>query len=142
MNKEVKILCVFTDNTNMINHLNSMISLYKQDINSDIFLYCDKTDNNRLFLTVTIENNTKNKLINNSILLHRKKITNTLFTVNALNEVIKIENNGITDDKYEVDWNKYKNQILLSNEIGLIKTHIQFIGKLNLTNIKQINPIS
>jgi len=40
--------------------------------------------------------------VKNTISLHRKKITNTLYTINALNELIKTINNGVLDTKYQV----------------------------------------
>jgi hypothetical protein len=51
----------------------------------------------------------------NTILLHRKKESNTLYTINALNILIKSLNGGILDKNYIVNWNDYKNCILLTN---------------------------
>jgi hypothetical protein len=51
----------------------------------------------------------------NTILLHRKKESNTLYTINALNTLIKTLNNGVLDKAYIVDWNQYKNCILLTD---------------------------
>ena len=51
-------------------------------------------------------------------MLHIKKDTNSLYTVNALNEIIKIVNNGVLDKSYVVDWNNYKNSLLLTNQDG------------------------
>jgi hypothetical protein len=52
----------------------------------------------------------------NTILLHRKKETNSLYTINALNTLIKSLNNGFLDKNYMVDWNQLsdeeKNQIV------------------------------
>jgi len=51
----------------------------------------------------------------NTILLHRKKESNTLYTINALNTLIMSLNNGVLDKRYIIDWNNYKNCILLTN---------------------------
>ena len=51
--------------------------------------------------------------VSNTISLHRKKITNTLYTINALNELIKTINNGVLDTNYQVEWDTYKNMILI-----------------------------
>ena len=56
--------------------------------------------------------------IKNTILVHRKKQTNTLYTINALNELIKSLNNGYLDKSYSVNWNDYKNCILLIQADG------------------------
>jgi len=50
----------------------------------------------------------------NTILLHRKKESNTLYTINALNALVKTLNNGYVDPNYKVEWNDYKNTILLT----------------------------
>ena len=57
-------------------------------------------------------------LINNTILVHRKKQTNTLYTINALNELIKSLNNGFLDKSYAVNWNEYRNCMLLVQAEG------------------------
>jgi len=51
----------------------------------------------------------------NTILLHRKKDSNTLYTINALNTLIKSLNNGVLNKNYIVNWNDYKNCILLTS---------------------------
>jgi hypothetical protein len=50
----------------------------------------------------------------NTILLHRKKESNTLYTINALNALIRQLNNGILDTRFIVNWADYKNCILLN----------------------------
>ena len=57
----------------------------------------------------------------NTILLHRKKESNTLYTINALNTLIKDLNGGILDKNYMVNWNDYKNSILLTDGPNLRK---------------------
>jgi len=57
----------------------------------------------------------------NTILLHRKKESNTLYTINALNTLIKSLNNGFLDKNFMVEWNNYKNCILLTDGPNLRK---------------------
>ena len=59
--------------------------------------------------------------IPNTISLHRKKHTNTLYTINALNEVIKNINNGVLDTKFPIPWENFQNTILVTNNEGLNK---------------------
>jgi len=54
------------------------------------------------------------KILPNTILLHRKKESNTLYTINALNTLIKSLNNGVLDSTYMINWPDYKNSILLT----------------------------
>ena len=71
--------------------------------------------------------------VKGTISLHRKKHTNTLYTINALNEVIAELNNGIVDAKFPVPWENFKNTLLVTNSEGLnrISTRIYKIIKLS-----------
>ena len=51
----------------------------------------------------------------------QKKKTNTLYTINALNEAIKLNNNGILDKSFQLNWEVYSDCILLVNDAGLKK---------------------
>ena len=53
--------------------------------------------------------------MSNTILLHRKKESNTLYTINALNTLIMSLNNGVLDKNFIVNWQDYKNCILLTS---------------------------
>ena len=53
-----------------------------------------------------------------TITINRKKDTETLYSINALNALIREENNGVLDKTYKVDWNKYTNKLLLTDRDG------------------------
>jgi len=57
---------------------------------------------------------------------------NTLYTINALNTLIKSLNGGIVDPKFRVDWQHYRNCILLTqgNEIKQLNTKVHKIIEL------------
>ena len=59
--------------------------------------------------------------VKNTISLHRKKYSNTLYTINALNEVIANLNNGLIDSKFVVPWENFKNTLMVTNSDGLNK---------------------
>jgi hypothetical protein len=67
----------------------------------------------------------------NTISVHRKKDTNTIYTINALNYVISLLNDGKIDPKFPMPWDKYKNCILVTNNEGLkkIETKIHSVVK-------------
>ena len=67
--------------------------------------------------------------LDNTILLHRKKQTNTLYTINALNSLIQVLNNGVLDTTYQLDWENYRNTMLLTNDEGLkrVETEVEDI---------------
>jgi hypothetical protein len=50
----------------------------------------------------------------NTISVHRKKETNTLFTLNSMNQIIKDENNGVLDKSFSIDWTKYANSFVIT----------------------------
>tara|TARA_R100000951_G_scaffold78409_1_gene66158 strand:- start:126 stop:392 length:267 start_codon:yes stop_codon:yes gene_type:complete len=69
--------------------------------------------------TYNIDSTNKVEIIPDTISLHRKKQTNTLYTINALNECIKICNNGVLDTRFQLEWDNYRNSILVTNDEGL-----------------------
>ena len=86
-------------------------------------------DDNKTMLTYNIDGPVYNLQLPNTILVHRKKQTNTLYTINALNEVIRYLNNGILDTTYQVDWTRFRNCLLLTRPGGFkkVKTRLKTI---------------
>ena len=70
---------------------------------------------------VNFEDNIDYNSVSNTISIHRKKQTNTLYTINALNELIKDLNNGVLDKKFEIPWENFENVLLVTNRDGLSK---------------------
>ena len=66
----------------------------------------------------------------NTISIHRKKETNTLYTVNALNEVIRVVNNGVLDKSYQLDWQQYQNSFILTDDEGYRIINLVFFKKI------------
>lgn len=66
-----------------------------------------------------------------TISVHRKKDTNTIYTINALNYVISLLNDGKIDPTFPMPWDKYKNSVLVTNNEGLkkIETKIHSVIK-------------
>jgi len=77
-------------------------------------------------ITYNVEQANVGAIPENTILVHRKKESNTLYTINALNELIKRLNGGVVDTKFQVDWQHYRNCILLTqhNELSQLNTKI------------------
>lgn len=69
---------------------------------------------NEYVITYNIEQGNVDNIPSNTILVHRKKESNTLYTINALNDLIKKLNGGVVDPTYRIDWQHYKNCILLT----------------------------
>lgn len=72
-------------------------------------------DSEEYMCTYNIEiEGSQTKILPNTILLHRKKESNTLYTINALNTLIKSLNGGVLDSTFPIHWPDYKNCILLT----------------------------
>ncbi len=55
------------------------------------------------------------KRLKDTISINRKKETNTFYSINALNGLIRYLNNGILDKSYRIDWSSFANCILLAD---------------------------
>lgn len=69
---------------------------------------------------IEVEGNTT-RVLPNTILLHRKKETNTLYTINSLNLLIKSLNEGVLDTSFRINWPDFRNTVLLSQGEDLKK---------------------
>jgi hypothetical protein len=82
--------------------------------------------NNEYVLTYNIDQGNIDSIPENTILVHRKKEHNVLYTINSLNELIRRLNGGVVDPKFPIDWRHYKNSILLTQngELKQLQTRI------------------
>ena len=120
------LLCTFTSPRDKRKTLDAIIEKYDILYNK-IFLLKNSDNSNELMCTYNISINENYSELDNTILLHRKKQTNTLYTINALNALIQVLNNGVLDTTYQLDWENYRNTMLLTNEEGLkrIQTEVE-----------------
>ena len=65
--------------------------------------------------------------MDDTILVNRKKQSNTLYTINGLNELVKEENGGVLDKTFTIDWDKFKNSIIVTNVEGTKKSLQEFL---------------
>lgn len=121
-----KLFCTFIAPEELDNTLNSLTTKYTI-LYSKIFVL-ESLSSEEFICTYNIDtfNMSHNTVLPNTILLHRKKESNTLYTINALNALIKSLNNGILDTNYKIVWSDYKNSILLvqNNDLNIIQTKI------------------
>ena len=113
-----RLYCTFVPEENIENTVDQIKGSYSILFNKIFIL--ESLDGEKIMLTYNVDmgNSSGEFLINNTILVHRKKQTNTLYTINALNELIKSLNNGYLDKSYAVNWNDYRNSILLIQSDG------------------------
>jgi hypothetical protein len=125
-----RLFCTFT----ALNELDALIDelSHKYVIMYDKMFVLHVKSNNEYVITYNVDQGNVNDIPDNTILVHRKKESNTLYTINALNELIKKLNGGVVDTRYPVNWQHYKNCILLTqhNEIKQLNTKIYQIIEL------------
>ena len=113
-----RLYCTFVPEENIESTIDRIRSSYT--ILFDKIFVLESLDGEKIMLTYNVDmgNSNGDFLVNNTILVHRKKQTNTLYTINALNELIKSLNNGSLDKSYAVNWNEYRNCMLLVQAEG------------------------
>ena len=131
-----QLLCTFTRQSSLDDVIQIIIEC--NDILYDkIYVFANVTDSSQLICTYNVEfDDGFQDGIMDTISLHRKKQTNTLYTINALNEVIRSKNNGVLDKQFQVDWKEFQNSLILTNDTGLnvIPTKIH-----QIVNVKEYN---
>ena len=126
-----KLFCTFTTHDELDNLIDSL-RLSHTILYNKIFVL-RLLNNDEFVCTYNIDiYNSSGNVPDDTILVHRKKESNTLYTINALNELIKALNNGIVNPKFTINWSHYKNSILLTqnNELKQFKTRIYKIVEL------------
>ena len=115
-----QLLCTFTNKNEVQTVLQTIRETYTIVYNY-IYILENKHNPYELFITYNVDTSrTYPTNLDNTILIHRKKESNTLYTINALNEMIKEENGGVLDKRFIVDWNQYRNSVVLTNDEGTV----------------------
>ena len=131
---KTQLLCTFTDKNNIDKTINSISDAYEITFNK-IYVLQNENNVNELICTYNVDtqDGVDYNAVKGTISLHRKKHSNTLYTINALNEVIAELNNGIVDSKFMVPWENFKNTLMVTNSDGLnkINTRIFKIIKID-----------
>lgn len=119
-----KLFCTFTVLEGLDELVGSLTRTYSIMYNKMFVLHVKST--NEYVVTYNVEQGNVEGIPSNTILVHRKKETNTLYTINALNDLIKKLNGGVVDQSYRINWQHYKNCILLTNhnELKQLNTKI------------------
>ena len=130
---QTQLLCTFTTKEELQNTLQLIRDRYHIVYNY-IYVLQNKGNLDELFVTYNIDTQYKpDRPLEDTILVHRKKQSNTLYTINALNELVKEENGGVLDKTFIIDWKKFRNSIILTNTEGTkrIQTRIFEVIEFN-----------
>ena len=118
---QTQLLCTFTTKDKLKDILQEIRETYHIVYNY-IYVLQNKGNLDELFITYNIDTSFRpEKSLEDTILVHRKKQSNTLYTINALNELVKEENGGVLDKKFSINWDKFKNSIIVTNVEGTKK---------------------
>ena len=104
---QTQLLCTFTKRDELQTILEKIRQTYTIVYNY-IYVLQNKSNLDELYITYNIDTQYKPTTpLKDTILVHRKKQSNTLYTINALNELVKEENGGKLDKSFEIDWEKF-----------------------------------
>lgn len=101
-----------------------------------IFVLQNKEDEKELICSYNIDESANIDIENipsNTIGVHRKKHTNTLYTINALNYLIQVLNDGKLDKNFSIPWENYTNCILVTNGGEYKKINTKLFDIVELT---------
>lgn len=130
-----QLLCLFTYKNELDISLEFILKNYTL-INPNVFVLESKLKEDDLFITYNVE---KGSAPVNSqwktILVHRKKQSNTIYTINALNEVIKAKTGGQLDTSYQLDWDEFRNCIITTSNYGYKKIPTKVHKNLNVSEL-------
>lgn len=115
-----RLYCTFVQS----DRLTEALDMIKDRVGGKIFVL-DIGKEQEIVITYNLQSPLPKGLLNTTVLCHRHKLTNTIYTINALNTIVRQEA-GVEDKKYKIDWSKYQNSLLVvqNKELVQFKTKI------------------
>jgi len=125
-----QLLCTFTNEGEFENIVDTILKTF--ELFSRKIFVLKLQPSNELVVSYNIIPNSSS-FLPSTIMVHRKKESNTMYTINALNRLITTENGGILDKSFQVDWQKYRNSVILTDGDGykVMKTSLFRIIDVN-----------
>ena len=127
-----KLFCTFATEDTLDGILEEIQDRYKIIYNKIFVLYSKSQD--EYICTYNVDFGNVGTFLDNTILVHRKKESNTLYTINALNTLIKELNGGVLDTSYRINWSDYRNCILLTKGPELKRVNTKLYKIIELEN--------
>lgn len=120
-----QLLCTFTTQNLLINTMRTILSSFDILYNK-VYIFENSEDRNNILYTYNIRGLKRDMdFLPNTIAIHRKKQSNTFYTINALNFLIKEINNGVLDTSFQVNWENYQDMAILINDTQLKKIKLR-----------------
>ena len=114
-----QLLCTFTLTEQLPNCVGNINKAYNNDV-ANLNYYCYVADISNAICVYNVFST--DRKVKDTISINRKKETNTLYSINALNAIIRSVNNGILDKTFVIDWAQYVDCLILSENNGGFKT--------------------
>lgn len=112
-----QLLCTFSNKKDYEALIPKIKKFYS--MNNKIFVFTNEKNDKEIFLSYNVSGIEKTSpKYPNTILIHRKKQTNTLYSLNALNRLIE-EENGTPDNTFMLSWELYENCLIITGEISV-----------------------
>lgn len=125
-----QLLCTFS-NTNDFESTAKEIAKFYEIYNNRIFAFSNVKVPKEIYLSYNVLNMKKDgQKFPNTILIHRKKQTNTLYTLNAMNRLIE-EENGEMDKSFIINWKLYENSLIITGDISIRIIPLKIFGVVN-----------
>lgn len=133
MKPDTQLLCTFCAKKDIETTIEEIRKVYKLAFNS-VYVLNNVDDDNQVILTYNIDTNyaVKETLVPSTISVHRKKQTNTIYTINAINKLIEEKNDGVLDKNFKIDWNELQNTVLVTAYGKLKKVNTKISHIINL----------
>ena len=126
---KTQLLCTFAHKSDL-NIITEYIQTSYEIPESRIFVFSNATVPDNLYCTYNANAGTQRG--QNTISIHRKKETNTLYTVNALNAIIRACNNGLLDKTFIINWDTYRDSLLLTQDQDVRHVHLRLYKRIDL----------
>ena len=131
-----QLLCLFTTKEELEKSTNFVLTNYTLT-NPNVFVLESKLKPEEVFITFNVEKGSAAIPSEwKTILVHRKKQSNTKYTINALNEVVKSKTGGMLDNSYMIDWEEFRNCILTTSNTGYKKIPTKVLKSFNTESLE------
>jgi hypothetical protein len=123
--KDSQLLCTFSRLSSFIKEIESIKNFY-DIVGRRIYVLQNLDCIDDIFLTYNVAKE-ESKYYPRTISVHRKRDHNVLYSINALNELVKAENSGEFLSAFIINWSKYRNTLITTKD-----------GKLKITPTKLV----
>ena len=135
MKPETQLLCTFCAKKDIESTIEQIKKIYTLAFNS-VYVLDNVNDENQAILTYNIDLSKPvlGEAPESTISVHRKKQTNTIYTINAINKLIEEKNGGVIDKTYKIDWTELQNTVLVTAYGRLKKVNTKISNIITIQN--------